>query len=162
MLPCHLRRAIEDEVRSRQVMQQFTMNQISITVIPQCNERCIFCNIPDAFARHPSAVPSLKTLRKFLCNVPPNTNVFLTGGEPTLHPNLENLVRLSKRAGAEQVAIQTNGVLCSDRSRVARLREAGLTGALVSLHSHLPSISDHPAPFPGSPRFCHFPDFRRC
>ena len=59
------------------------------------------------------------------------TSVILTGGEPLLYPRLDDLIR-SIDARKSLCTMFTNGEYL-DRTRVARLREAGLFGVFVSL-----------------------------
>ena len=70
-----------------------------------------------------------------------NERLTISGGEPTMHPELLPLIRKARRAGYEAVELQTNGSLLT-RENARRLAKAGLTHALVSLHSHQPRIFD--------------------
>jgi MoaA/NifB/PqqE/SkfB family radical SAM enzyme len=69
-------------------------------------------------------------------------HLVLSGGEPTLHPELPRLLAHGKSLGFEVIEIQTNGVKCADRAYTEKLVEAGLTKATMSLHSHRPEHSD--------------------
>lgn len=69
-------------------------------------------------------------------------HLVLSGGEPTLHPDLPGLIAHARTRGFEVIEIQTNGVKCEDAAYVASLVEAGLTKATVSLHSVDPETSD--------------------
>ena len=70
-----------------------------------------------------------------------NSRLTISGGEPTMHPELLQLIRKARRTGYEAVELQTNGSL-STRENVRKLAKAGLTHALVSLHSHKAKIFD--------------------
>ena len=70
-----------------------------------------------------------------------NSRLTISGGEPTMHPELLKLIRKARRTGYEAVELQTNGSLLT-RDNVRRLKKAGLTHALVSLHSHRERIFD--------------------
>jgi cyclic pyranopterin phosphate synthase len=60
--------------------------------------------------------------------------VRLSGGEPLVRPGVENLVRmLVDVEGIEAVSMTTNGALLKEKARL--LKENGLTGVTVSLHS---------------------------
>jgi 7,8-dihydro-6-hydroxymethylpterin dimethyltransferase len=48
-----------------------------------------------------------------------------TGGEPTLHPELPELLRMSRRAGFRRLTISTNGLKLRDEAYVKELAEAG-------------------------------------
>jgi cyclic pyranopterin phosphate synthase len=56
----------------------------------------------------------------------------LTGGEPTVRPKIENLIRsLSKVNGIESISMTTNGLLLYDKAR--QLKENGLGSLNISL-----------------------------
>lgn len=65
----------------------------------------------------------------------------ISGGEPTMHPECLPLIRKARKAGYSAVELQTNGSLLT-RENARRLAKAGLTHALVSLHSHVPRTFD--------------------
>jgi uncharacterized radical SAM superfamily Fe-S cluster-containing enzyme len=55
----------------------------------------------------------------------------LTGGEPTLHPRLFEMLEMAKRAGIHRVTVCSNGIkLAKDEAFVARLGEYGARIAL--------------------------------
>ena len=70
-----------------------------------------------------------------------NKRLTISGGEPTMHPEILQLIRKARRTGYEAVELQTNGSLLT-RENARRLAKAGLTHALISLHSHKPKIFD--------------------
>ncbi len=63
--------------------------------------------------------------------------VFFTGGEPLLNENLCAMIKYAKKRGRE-VNVQTNGVLLG--SKAEKLKEAGVDGVFVSIHSHIPEL----------------------
>ena len=59
-----------------------------------CNFRCPFCHnsdLLDGCAEHPFSVPDVLAFLKKRSNV--LEGVCITGGEPTLHPELEDFIR---------------------------------------------------------------------
>jgi MoaA/NifB/PqqE/SkfB family radical SAM enzyme len=58
-----------------------------------------------------------------------------------MHPELLKLIKKARASGYEAVDLQTNGSLLT-RANTRRLAKAGLTHALVSLHSHVPRLFD--------------------
>jgi uncharacterized radical SAM superfamily Fe-S cluster-containing enzyme len=62
-----------------------------------------------------------------------------TGGEPTLHPELPELVRMAHRAGFHRVAISTNGLRLKDRDYLKELAECD-TRVVLSLDTFDPEI----------------------
>lgn len=69
-------------------------------------------------------------------------HLVLSGGEPTLHPELPRLIRFGRNAGFRTVEIQTNGVKLDNLDYARSLVDAGLNKATVSLHSVEASHSD--------------------
>ena len=77
-------------------------------------------------------------------------HVVFSGGEPTLHPALPELIAAARARGFATVEIQTNGVRCADRAYAEALVAAGLTKATVSLHSMHADTSDAITRMPGA------------
>ena len=122
------------------------LGYIQVTRI--CNQRCLFCSNPDN--------QRLVTVDEFRGQVRDlvetgHAGVLLTGGEPTLHPELPRLVRLAARAGLA-VRIITNGQATGRPGVLERLKRAGLRHLHVSLYSHRPAVQDRIASNPGSRR----------
>ena len=69
-------------------------------------------------------------------------HIVLSGGEPTLHPDLPALIRHARARGATTIEIQTNGVRAADLAYATELVDAGLDKATVSLHSPDPDHSN--------------------
>jgi MoaA/NifB/PqqE/SkfB family radical SAM enzyme len=110
-----------------------------IKLTNRCDQRCVFCKSPKNMANHiPSdevaeVLPRLARRTAFLT---------LSGGETLLSERLEEHVREARRGGFKEVEVQTNGMQLAEPGRVRRLKEAGLTNLLISLHAHEPSLSD--------------------
>ena len=67
--------------------------------------------------------------------------VRLTGGEPTLREDLEEIIRrISRIEGIKDIALTTNGYLIEDRLK--SLKEAGLKRITFSIHSLNPEINE--------------------
>ena len=64
------------------------------------------------------------------------------GGEPTIHPNIIDLISFAKDAGFNQIHLISNGRRFSDIGFVHALISAGVTRFSVSVHSHIPEIED--------------------
>ncbi|MGZ6525549.1 MAG: radical SAM protein, partial [Tumebacillaceae bacterium] len=61
----------------------------------------------------------------------------ITGGEPLVRPNLEQLIeKLSAIPGIDDIALTTNGIYLANRARA--LKEAGITRVNISLDSLRP------------------------
>jgi MoaA/NifB/PqqE/SkfB family radical SAM enzyme len=66
----------------------------------------------------------------------PGDAVVVSGGEPTVRPDLAELVAHASLGGSCAVHLETNGSGLADAKTVRALREAGLTDALVAVHGH--------------------------
>lgn len=113
----------------------------------RCNQACYFCwqgrDWPDADrARHFDDLRSLAEQGL--------SDLMITGGEPTLFKHLPELVATAIRDHGLRVHLQTNAVRLARASYTAQLVEAGLTSAMVSLHSHDPEVSDRMTSAPGT------------
>jgi MoaA/NifB/PqqE/SkfB family radical SAM enzyme len=68
--------------------------------------------------------------------------VILTGGEPTLHPELDTIVRRIGELGVH-VRMITNGQKTAEAGVLSGLKEAGLEHLHVSVHSFRPEVQNH-------------------
>ena len=101
-----------------------------IVVTRRCNLSCGYCNEYDD---HSPPVPyevldqrlmKLRSLRAWM--------LCMTGGEPTLHPDLPRLVRRATDLGFQRRQIITNGYRVTHKL-VAALNDAGLTDLQISV-----------------------------
>lgn len=102
--------------------------------IRRCNLSCGYCN---EFDDHSKPVP-LETMRKRIDRLASfgTTIMTLSGGEPLLHPELEEIVRHIRKHGAIAGLI-TNGYLLT-KERIERLNDAGLEHLQISIDNVLP------------------------
>lgn len=105
----------------------------------RCNQRCSFCwqgrdwpDAPDELYR-----AWLKEFAKAGIEA-----LTLTGGEPSLHPLLVELVARASKEHGMNVWVQTNAMRMRHAPFRDLLREAGLVGIHVSYHSATAAISD--------------------
>lgn len=97
-----------------------------IEIVDGCNVRCGVC-----FHRTAPAIKTLDEIREDLrtaSRLRRLHTVTISGGEPTLHPQLCEVVRLIKEQGFHAFLL-TNGLLV-DRACLCRLRQAGLDSIL--------------------------------
>jgi pyruvate-formate lyase-activating enzyme len=120
------------------------LGYIQVTRI--CNQRCLFCSNPEN-QRLVTPAEFREQVRDLAATG--HDGVLLTGGEPTLHPQLPELVRVAARAGLA-VRVITNGQETARPGVLEALRRAGLRHLHVSLHSHLARVQDRIARNPGS------------
>ncbi|MBN2342130.1 MAG: radical SAM protein [Deltaproteobacteria bacterium] len=103
-----------------------------LEVTRECNLSCAYC-----CQRHAAgSTKSLDTIRKeinILMALRNCDTVIIAGGEPLLHPELEQVVAMVKAKGKKPVLL-TNGVRLTDR-RLADLVNAGLFGITFHVDS---------------------------
>ncbi|RME26377.1 MAG: radical SAM protein, partial [Deltaproteobacteria bacterium] len=104
----------------------------------RCNARCPFCNAASGASDRAESLPVVSTWLERL-RLAGADSVAFSGGEPTLLENLPDHVEAAQKAGFREVTVQTNATTI-DESLARRLRDSGLTGALVSFHSHVPAV----------------------
>jgi len=112
------------------------IRDLRISLTDRCNLRCVYC-MPEQMVFKPRA--ELLTDDEILQIVRVAAElgvrkIRLTGGEPTVRPNLAGLVRrIAAVSGIEDLAMTTNGVRLSQLAR--SLADAGLQRINVSLDS---------------------------
>jgi len=102
--------------------------------IRRCNLSCTYCNEFDDFSK-PVPLPDLfqriNRLSEFGTSI-----ITISGGEPLLHPELEEVIRHIRKRGIIAGMI-TNGYLLT-RDRIQSLNDAGLEHLQISIDNVLP------------------------
>jgi len=112
------------------------IRKVRISVTERCNFRCVYCMplAPTWFER--SAVLTFEEMARVI-GVLSSMGVHkvkLTGGEPLMRRDVEELVRIiAAIPGIDSLSMTTNGFLLEEKSRA--LRAAGLQAVTVSLPS---------------------------
>lgn len=102
-----------------------------IQVTRVCNQHCLFCSNPEN-----NRMIELKDVEAQLATLLESGyyGVILTGGEPTLHPELEQIISLAA-ATSLQVRMITNGQRTAEDGFLESLIAAGLQHVHLSVHS---------------------------
>ncbi len=79
-----------------------------------------------------------------------NARITLTGGEPTLNPQLSELIALAKARSRFAVGLQSNAIRLANADFLATLVSAGLGHVTVSLHASHAELSDAITGAPGT------------
>jgi cyclic pyranopterin phosphate synthase len=110
--------------------------KLRISVTDRCNFRCNFCmprNLIWLDRKELLTFDEITRLARIFARMGV-TKIRLTGGEPWVRRGVEKLVAtLAKVEGIESVSMTTNGYFLEEMA--AKLKEAGLKGVTVSLHS---------------------------
>jgi len=105
-----------------------------IIPIRRCNLSCTYCNEFDDFSK---PVPVDEMYRRIDRLGELGTSVIsFSGGEPLLHPDLDNLTRRIRSTGAIAGMI-TNGYLLT-KDRICKLNDAGLEHMQISIDNVMP------------------------
>ena len=115
------------------------VRDLRISVTDRCNFRCGYCMPKELFGRDYEFLPHDDLLSFEEIEQVANSfarlgvrKIRLTGGEPLMRRDLENLIRkLAKVPGVDDLALTSNGSFSPER--VFSLKEAGLTRMSVSL-----------------------------
>src|SRR5205807_4224947 len=113
-----------------------TKHPILVHIIPnrRCNLACTYCNEFDDFSK-PVPVDEVKKRLDILGGM--GTSIItISGGEPLMHPELDEIVRHIRRRGMIAGMI-TNGFLL-DRKTIEKLNAAGLEHLQISIDNTTP------------------------
>ena len=120
-----------------------------IRVTGRCNQRCRFCNVNMATECQGDLSPDQAIAQLMEAPPEPGGVVELSGGEPTLNPQLPEIINRIAQKGY-RVFLETNAVALAQPDRAAALRHTGLDRAFVSLHGDSAELSDFLTGAPGT------------
>ncbi len=104
-----------------------------IRINGHCNMSCAFCFV-DRTAPDFEAEQLKGEIRQMADGG--TRHLVLSGGEPTLHPRLPELIAFARSLGVfDVIEMQSNGVKCAEMAHARELVEAGLNKVTFSLHS---------------------------
>lgn len=125
---------------------------IAINLTRRCNLNCSHCYLEAETLQHGSddelTTEEVTRLLDQIAERSTDTMVVLTGGEPLIRKDLEELVHHGSQLGLS-IVIGTNGVLLNEK-RVQSLKAAGVMGAGISVDSLDPGFHDQFRGCPGS------------
>ena len=112
------------------------VDYLRISVTENCNLKCIYCIDDNILNTYKNDILNDDEIVKIAteCASLGIKKIRITGGEPLVRKNIENLIyRLNNIKEIEEIYITTNGVLLNDKIEI--LKENGLTGVNISLDS---------------------------
>ncbi len=122
--------------------------RMDIAITYQCNNDCTHC-----YNARSRLFPGLEKEdwfkvidRIWELNIP---HIVFTGGEPTLSPDLPDLIRYAEQKGII-TGINTNGRNLANEEFLDKLISAGLDHIQITLESHDPMIHDQMVNYPGA------------
>ena len=125
---------------------------VALNLTRRCNLACAHCYLDAGTLRDGTegelSTVEAKALIDEIADLSDETMIVLTGGEPLLRRDIEELAAHATARGLMPV-IGTNGTLLNDR-RAKRLKEAGVQGVGISVDSLDPGFHDDFRGLPGS------------
>ena len=114
-----------------------TIEYLRISVTDRCNFRCLYCMPAEGLPWLPKQdILRYEEITEIVRQLAPLglRRIRLTGGEPTIRPQLDTLVRALRNVpGVEDIALSTNGVKLPEMAET--LRAAGLDRVNISADS---------------------------
>lgn len=118
----------------------------------RCNARCGFCYYQELLDNPVENEPTTEQLQERLRALRREgaTEVEFTGGEPTIRPDLIDLIKLAKQLGFVNVSIITNGLRLANPRYANEVISAGANDFLLSIHGHTSELHDKHTQITGS------------
>jgi len=113
-----------------------TIRDVRISVTDRCNFRCVYCMDPDFRYMPKQELLSLDeyvAVARVLVSLGV-TKIRITGGEPTLYPQLDDLIARFAALGVPDLSMTTNGSLVT-LEKATRWKSLGLKRLTLSLDS---------------------------
>ncbi len=121
-------------------MRDLVAPSFFVDVGPKCNFRCLYCSVEIARSFYPvDQVKKLVALggqHGLGCG-------FFTGGEPSIFPNLEEVMAHGSAHGVSHWGITSNGWGLTDPRRVQELERLGMRMWQLSWDDFRPEVLDH-------------------
>jgi len=110
--------------------------QLFMEITKKCNQNCIFCIHP--YNRKDATDVDFEFIKKRIREaIKEKVDYFLiSGGEPTMHKNILEIVSYAKKLKIKNIELQSNGQNLSNMSFVKKLKKNGITKINVSFHAH--------------------------
>jgi len=123
------------------------VDALQARVMFSCNNACFFCldrsEVDGLFHGGPAVVPFAHVERTLRAKAGEVDTVIFTHGEPTLHPQLPELVELAAKLGYRKRGLVSNGRRLSVPAYADRLLDAGINRFVLSIHG--PDAATHDA-----------------
>lgn len=117
------------------------MKHIDIKITFKCNNSCKFCVQGDKRKFYPDkTISEIKSILRD--SKSDSEEVVFTGGEPTIRPDIVELVSYAKDLGYK-IQIQTNGRMFAYKDFCKRIITAGADVFAISIHGHNTKLGDY-------------------
>jgi MoaA/NifB/PqqE/SkfB family radical SAM enzyme len=137
---------LEDK-RAKNVSMTSPLWRCELLVTSHCNFNCPYCRgVKKEYQGNLTYKEAINILNLWIKDG--LKNVRFSGGEPTLWPNLEKIVKYCKKSGVEKIAISTNG--SARLQNYLKLYEAGVNDFSISFDACCSSTGNIMAGIKGS------------
>lgn len=120
---------------------QKNARNVFLHILTRCNFRCHHCYINTReHGRQTLAAPTIEAWLQKLVRTDIDSNLILIGGEPTLHPDLAQVIRSARQMGYASVTVDTNGTFC--HNILDRISPEDIDYFSVGLDGSTPQIND--------------------
>lgn len=117
------------------------IRKIEIVTGFSCNNNCLFCSVGDKLRSFDKSTKEvIADIDRAVSENPVEIN--FTGGEPTIRKDILELLAYTKSKGIEEIRVTTNGRMFSYPEFTRKVVEAGLTGAIFSIHTNNAKLHD--------------------
>ncbi|NLH38753.1 MAG: radical SAM protein [Elusimicrobia bacterium] len=116
-----------------------------LTLTYRCNAKCLFCYTPEEnTSLHTKNEIDIKMAGRYILDSYKSGSriIQIIGGEPTVYPELAEIIKIASRIGYPVIQIVTNGQMLKDFNYIRMLKDAGLNTITFSIHSDNNKIHD--------------------
>jgi MoaA/NifB/PqqE/SkfB family radical SAM enzyme len=107
----------------------------------ECNNSCSFCI--NSYKRDLKSKSTAKIMQEMaVARKQGNTYLELIGGEPTIRPDILDIISFGRKLRYRNIVMATNGRLFSYNDFARRIVEAGLTDLIFSIHGDTAKLHD--------------------
>lgn len=131
--------------RAKNISLTSQMKRGEIILLEACNFNCPYCRglKDEIYGDRKDKKLSLEEVKNIIdiwCDPLPIENIRFSGGEPTLHPDIIEIVTYAKLKGVKRIAISTNG--SNDFNLYQKLIECGVNDCSISLDACCAEVGD--------------------
>ena len=118
----------------------------NLVITNRCDLTCWYCffyakkGVEGAYVYEPTQEKIREMVKVLRAERPvPGNAIQITGGEPTLRSDLEDIVRICREEGVEHIQLNSNGInLAQDPDMARRVRQAGVNTVYMSFDGVTP------------------------
>lgn len=130
--------SVEDTIHNNELV-----SQAMVVASTRCNQHCPFCQAYRSEAEEGPSLEQLKNAGDRIARMLPGAKIILTGGEPTLRKDLQELVdHLMSLEAVGLVEVQTNAVLIGARPERFDFKPSRRLRFLVAMHGLQEEVYD--------------------